>query len=46
MGGETPKDTMNIKITKHQKLNVLNVVYQQRIRTVFLFNLKLNDCAQ
>ena len=29
----------------YHKLNVFNVIYQQRIRIVLLFNSKLNDSA-
>ena len=36
-----------MKITKvYHKSNVFNVAYQQRIRIVFLLNLKLNDCTE
>ena len=40
----------NLRTSKQTKIyhlsNVFNVVYQQRIWTVFLFNSKLNDCAE
>ena len=30
----------------HHKSSVFNVAYQQRIRVAFVFDLKLNDCAE
>ena len=30
----------------YYEMDVFNVAYQQRIRIVFFFNSKLNDCAE
>ena len=39
----------NLRISKetniYRKSNAVNVAYQQRIRIVFFFNSKLDDCA-
>ena len=35
-----------IIINIYHKSNVFNVAYQQRIQIVFVFNSKLNDCAE
>ena len=34
------------KTKVYHKSNVFIVAYQQRIRIVFLFNSKINDCAE